>query len=420
MSIDKKNLQIQYTSTISTNPALGAKLLSEYSLAAQETEDIRVALYMAAFYQGFFGHELALRTPFDLAARTQWQLKAIELGSWATLTQDDLLFDVTKELRSRILYFRDASFQSPEFDLRRFFRQLRSFVVVNKEEANELLEYLQDAEHEQNLSNENDLDSDMTVSLPEGLFDQLTVRRHVDLEIANTDAFDLLTRDMHPIIRAVYDDDLGQMLILLSPTGLKENVKVQLMEVAVFAGSLKIVQYLVAGAHVDVNLSLSKSSFHSTTPAGTVAQDNGFETMTWIDQASLYGKLEIAEFLLAAGTLITLHNGTSALHLVKDDHYLADILCGHLQNRGMLAEALEWKMGVGCFEGYTPLLVAVMTGSWAIAAVFLRHGANPNALIDNFNPLLTSLVPCLTCSTAHVCERPHQGRSMFEYWTHRV
>ena len=188
MSIDKKNLQIQYTSTISTNPALGAKLLSEYSLAAQETEDIRVALYMAAFYQGFFGHELALRTPFDLAARTQWQLKAIELGSWATLTQDDLLFDVTKELRSRILYFRDPSFQSPEFDLRRFFRQLRSFVVVNKEEANELLEYLQDAEHEQNLSNENDLDSDMTVSLPEGLFDQLTVRRHVDLEIANTDA----------------------------------------------------------------------------------------------------------------------------------------------------------------------------------------------------------------------------------------
>jgi len=58
---------------------LHKKLVAEYVIAAKESLDVRLAVTMAALYSRAVGP--ALEAPYSFIAKTQWLLKAVELGS---------------------------------------------------------------------------------------------------------------------------------------------------------------------------------------------------------------------------------------------------------------------------------------------------------------------------------------------------
>jgi hypothetical protein len=117
------------------NPSLNAKLFLEYSSAAADTKDAQVALHMAAFYQGIYGAQFLPKKPFDLIAQVQWKVKAIESDSQMMLFRDEAVFVVAKRMRSRLLFFRDISFQSPNFDLNKLVQRLRMLALRNQTAA---------------------------------------------------------------------------------------------------------------------------------------------------------------------------------------------------------------------------------------------------------------------------------------------
>ncbi|ORX97678.1 kinase-like domain-containing protein [Clohesyomyces aquaticus] len=62
---------------------LRSKLHAEFLILARDAPSVRTALTLAAFYGGVFGEKYG--SSQKVVAKTQWLLKAVELGSYATL-----------------------------------------------------------------------------------------------------------------------------------------------------------------------------------------------------------------------------------------------------------------------------------------------------------------------------------------------
>jgi len=115
---------------------LQSKLLAEFSALAREFVSIRAALIMPASYSWLLGP--GLETPWDWVTKTQWTLKAIELGSYGTasmVVEDKDIMTVLDILEVRMLELRRLFFLSPEVDAARLRLRVEEFAKMGDKDV---------------------------------------------------------------------------------------------------------------------------------------------------------------------------------------------------------------------------------------------------------------------------------------------
>src|SRR3954452_12986885 len=123
--------------------SLMSKLLSEFTLASDDTHSVRLALTMAAFYSGALGPGIA--HPWDVVAKAQWLLKAVELGSYAAVSSvmaDLNVLRVLEEFGDKILAIHQPIFASPSIALPTLLSRLRGFAAMPDVESLNILVFL--------------------------------------------------------------------------------------------------------------------------------------------------------------------------------------------------------------------------------------------------------------------------------------
>ena len=396
--------QTRFMNQIHVNSSLAARLFLEYSSAVIDTEDTQVLLYLIAFYQGAYGPQFALKEPLNHIATAQWLLKAIELDSQMIMHHDPVLLAVAKQMRSRILSFRDLSYQPPNFNLPRLLPRLRVLAEIH-EEAKQLLGYLHDAELQKALRTRV---KPMSEALPRvyhqlGVIHRFSASRQLHGDF-NVDVFTRLLQDANPMMSAICNDDRAALCTLLSTQTVSLDDWAWFMEVAIIGDSPKIVKHFVDEALVDLSRtwqSGQRSADARNSLSATVARlfrlpllkaNNSQAERTWLDLAVMCGKTEITSTLLESGLRVTFHHGHSALCLVTNPD-IAELLCSSLAKERRLAEALAWQLKSSLHPKLmTPFEFAVTHHRWPVAAVFLHHGA-PVIDLKSFPVILNAVLP---------------------------
>ena len=107
------------------------KLGFEYSNASSQRDASRNAIMLAALYSGAVGP--SIDQPWSSLAKAQWLLKAVELGSYATVSsimRDKKVLRLIEDYDSRLLKVRHHCFRSPDVDLDALLRRLRDFATM--------------------------------------------------------------------------------------------------------------------------------------------------------------------------------------------------------------------------------------------------------------------------------------------------
>lgn len=178
----------------------------------------------------------------------------MESDSQTTLFRDEAVFVVAKRMRSRPPFFRDISFQSPNFDLNTLIENLRALSLVNQN-ATQLLNLLLDEEPQRRLNS----DMKITTHPAPKLCDLETVlNRHIRSRLAlrdlNFDLSFLAMRDLHPAMSVLCNDDHAQLPIALSTESLGRGDWAWFMAVAILLNSIQIIRYCVEESLVNLSL----------------------------------------------------------------------------------------------------------------------------------------------------------------------
>jgi len=369
---------------------LMSKLLSEFIVASShDTHSARLAFTMAAFYSGALGS--GVERPWDVVAKTQWLLKAVELGSFAAVSGimlDKNSCQILEEFGAKILKVRQLFFNSPSIDYQTLVYRLRSFADMPDVESLNVLVFLGEAipeEAERTITRltygKNERQQRIRLAIPNlSRLEVFNLNRDSDLQVVDSDAFDLVLSNASEITTAVYNNNLEKFISLAESSGLKSGDLEYFMSLAIFNGSKNVVWFLLDQYHVDPNQS--------------------WGGMSHLNDAIVFRRQSIVELFLNRNAMIepAFGNKLSALHLVPrdDDPKLATLLCEHLNTKGTLQAVLNSSTTDGDLAGLTPVCVAMMCRSWKVAQVFLDYGADPNDGEDDAKLLDMSVLPMST------------------------
>ncbi|KAI8635265.1 kinase-like domain-containing protein [Xylariaceae sp. FL1651] len=367
------------------------KLRQEYARMS-DTENaadaIRCAITLAGLYSGIIGTPIVY--PWDVVAKIQWLLKAVELGSHAAITTlivDKDVVEVLEEFGPSIYKFRHQSFNSPDIDEKALLLRLRGFSEMPDEHSANILVWLGGSLDwdilERRLQENTRVvkgDGEKVKTAEENLhhLSRFVINRHADFGIPDPDNFDLSFAAASPIDRSIYNDALEDFIILSEEQDLQlgDEAAHHLMAIAIFQGSLHIVRYLITRYAINPN-------------------DEWNEVSHLIDAITFQRGL-IVEYFLEHGGIIEPAQGIklSGLHLASrpDNLELLIILCEHIKARGQLSQVLESKPSEGPMEGWTVAYTAASCESWKSLELILQYGADPNCIINDQPGLIISAV----------------------------
>lgn len=319
------------------------KLRREYGRFTDPVDGIRCTITLAGLYSGAIRPRID--GPWNVVAKIQWLLQAIKLGSHATVTSimhDENAIRLLEEFGPELLKIRHQSFDSPDIDRDALLCRLEEFALMpDIDSANVLvwlggnLDFDEFTKRLDEQSAGHRVDSDVIGDGdPRRIF---TLNRGADLELVDSDAYDLNFVGASEISRSVYNNSLEDFIMLAEAKGMqpKDHETQSHMAAAIFHGSLDIVRYLVHRYGVEA--------------------DDSWEGITHLNHSILYRRSLIVEFFLEYGAMLEEASGEklSGLHLVSrhDDPELITMLCEHVRERGNLSAILESRTSGGPASG---------------------------------------------------------------------
>lgn len=203
------------------------KLQAEFTILAQDSASIRTALTLSAFYGGILGP--GIEKPWNLVAKSQWLLKAVELGSHAAVSAIILDKDVLAVLDMfglQVLELRRPSFQSPEVDAERVRFRVEEFSKIGDEDvSSKLLPLITTTAPENADRGLGSRTSAMEATAQaeshgsrerDAFLQQFTITRGSDLSLLDSDALDMGFGDKEDIVKSAYNNDLEAFITLAS------------------------------------------------------------------------------------------------------------------------------------------------------------------------------------------------------------
>jgi ankyrin repeat protein len=359
------------------------KLRREYGRFADPADGIRCAITLAGLYSGTIGPRID--GPWNVVAKIQWLLKAIELGSHAAVTSimddDENAIRSIEQIGPALLKWRHQSFQSPEIDTDALLRRLKGFAQMpDKNSANILvwlggnLDFDKSTKRLNEQSAGSRLDNDV---VDDGNLRRFTLNRGADVELVDSDAYDLNLAGASEIFRSVYNNSLEDFIRLAEAKGMqpKDDEAQNHMANAIFHGSLDIVRYLVHGYGVEAN--------------------DSWDNMTHFNHSIFFGRSLIVKFFLEYGAVLeeACREKLSGLHLANrnDNPELITMLCEHAMERGNLSIVLESRASEGPQSGRTAAYTAMSCCSWKNLEILLQYGADPNCTTRDDDPRMIEL-----------------------------
>jgi hypothetical protein len=370
-------------------PQLVSKLLAEFTFISHESTSIRVALTVAAFYAGIVGP--GIEWPWGLIAKTQWILKAVELGSNAALsplcTDQDIL-EALKIFRLQILNIQKSFFQSPEVDHDKLISRLREFGEMGDVGAAQILPLVspEDADIETQDTPSEAAEEAQDTKITEhrkrvhSFLRRFTLTRGADLSILDSDAFDLDYGLKSDIVQSVYSNSLEDFITFAERDRLEPGAERlrYYTSVAIMNGSFEVVRYI--------------AKQYGASPNDTWG--DAAANYTHFEDAIMFGRRAIVHFFLEHEPKIPpAKEKLSALHLASryDDELMMRMVCEYLNGHDNLQEVLESKPDDGEYPSSTPVDLAMDTGAWKAVKILLEYGANINSQPPG-NRLLDSAV----------------------------
>jgi len=359
------------------------KLRQEYGRFADPADGIRCAITLAGLYSGAIGPHID--GPWNVVAKIQWLLQAIRLGSHASVTSimhDKNAIRLLEEFGPELPKVRHKSFDSPEIDTDALLRRLEEFALMPDIDSANVLVWLGGTPDfdeftkrldEQSAGHKVDSDA-VDGGDPRLVF---TLNRGADLELVDSDAYDLHFVSASEISRSVYNNSLEDFMMLAEAEGMqpKDHEAQNHMAAAIFHGSLDIVRYLVHRYGV--------------------AADDSWEGITHLNHSILYRRSLIVGFFLEHGAALeeAREEKLSGLHLVSrhDDPELVTMLCDHARERGNLSSILESRTSGGPVSGWTAAYTAMCCRSWKTLEILLRYGADPNCTTEDDCPRMIEM-----------------------------
>jgi len=360
---------------------LRSKLLAEFSALARGsgTMSVRTALILAASYGGLLGP--GLETPWNWVAKTQWILKAVELGSYGTasmIVEDNDIMTVLDALGPGVLELRRPFFSSPEIDVARLRLRVEEFAKMGDEAvASKIMPLICNSGSDPESPGSDSLDqaagkeqADKTENESHGSPDrddflrQFTITRGSDLSFLDLDALDINFENKEDIVKSAYNNDLEAFIILLSGEGDPSSERLHYYaSVAVMNGSLEVARFL--------------------TEQYGVGPNGAWQENTHFEDSIFFGRGKIARYYLSKGVDLEPKEPRrpSVLHYLPryDDEPLARLVCNQLRDCGGLRRALSWVPTGEIFPDTTPLGAAMSTGAWKIACLYLQLGVEVDA-----------------------------------------
>jgi ankyrin repeat protein len=371
---------------------LRAKLQAEFLVLARDLPSVRTALTLAAFYGGVFGEKTG--SGRNVIAETQWLLKAIELGSHATLNavweNDGLVIKALERYGGCILELRGPDFQSPEIDVQKLQSRLEEFIKMGDSEvpATVLRLLTQMPACESNVCESQDEVAEIeeaefttahnsATKRRDEVLKQFTLARGFDLDPFDTGAMDLQNLRKDPLHKSAYNDDLETFIAMSKDAELTEGSKALHYYAALAAsnGSVRVASYLADHFHEGPNES--------------------WEGTTHLEDAILFGHSNIARmYLQKEAELVPSNDERPSVfyYLIRhEDIELARLFCEKMKTQGGLDRILNWKPTSGLSAGNSPLRAAVSSGAWKMSKLYLELGADIN-LETRDRPILQSVV----------------------------
>ncbi|KAK6540707.1 hypothetical protein TWF694_008099 [Orbilia ellipsospora] len=368
---------------------LRSKLRAEFIALAQENVSIRTAFIISAFYGGILGPEI--QKPWDLIAKVQWVLKAVELGSYpaasAIVTDKDAI-NVLEIFGLRVLGLRRPFFESPEVDTEKVrFRfneygkmgdtDITSKVIplINKDATvgDEVDGSRNDCELTESTA---EVGSLVSPSCPErdAFMDTFTLTRGSDLYFLDSDALDSSFRDAEDIVKSVHNNDLENFIILAREKSLSRGSEKlnYYASVAVYNGCFEVVSFL--------------------TEEFGEGPNESWQGATHLEDSSLFGQTRITRYYLDKGPNLMPDDAKklSLLHYIclHDDVESGRLICQRLGSEGKLREALTWMSTEGTGS---PLRFAIDNLAWKLARLYMELGAGFDSM-DEKSQVLNMVV----------------------------
>lgn len=369
---------------------LRSKLQAEFLILARDSPSVRTALTLAAFYGGVFGETTG--SGRIVVAETQWLLKAVELGSYATLTacveKDGLVPKALDHYGAHILELRGPDFQSPEVDVRKLHSRLEEFSKMGDDDVpGTILRLLTKTPGRED--NEGGSQNDVTAeeeaaAAPNNptqkrdeFLKRFTLGRDFDLDPFDTGAMDLQTLTKNALHKSAFNDDLETFITLSQEAQLtsgSERIHYY-AGLAVSNGSVRVASYLADHFQEGPNES--------------------WEGTTHLEDSIMFGRSKIARMYLDKGAELVPSDGEQPsifYYLIRhEDVDLARLFCAKLETQGDLARVLNWKPTGGDYAGNSPLRVAVSSRAWKISRLYIELGADIN-LETSDGPIFQSIL----------------------------
>lgn len=332
--------------------------------------------------------------PWDVIAKTQWILKAIELGSHAALSPlstDREILDALETFGPRIFDVRRPIFQTPDVDWDTLIFRLREFGEMGDGDVSKILPLVAPEEEspatreapEQGIEESEDPEMAQHKRAVRSFLRKFTLTRGADLDVLDSDAFDLDYGKKADIVQSVYSNRLEDFVSFAERDGLEagsERLRYY-MAVAIMNGSLEVVRYIVERYGASPNDVWGDATDH----------------YTHFEDAVMFGRRKIVKFFLDHDAKIppATRGRLSALHLAlrHDDELLIRMFCEYLKTHGNLQDVLESKPAGGEYPSCTPAGLAMDTGAWKAVKVLLEYGANVNVDSDGKRLLDSAVRP---------------------------
>ena len=379
-------LQVRTVNQLPLPPGVISRLTSEYRVAARETRDPKIALYMATLYAGVIGS--GVQRPWNVVAKAQWLFKATELGFYPSLNSlvvDKDVVRITKESGKKLFLFKHPTFEPPSIDFSELIKQLRSFAAMPDKLAVELLACLgeapsisQDETARIDTRTRKGQKSRVRSSLPNlFIFERFTLNRTFDAGPIDSDASDLhiLGKKGH-VETYAYTDALESFIAAASALRFTRQNGNMCMQLAIYGGARSVAEYL--------------SQYYG------ISGDQEHDGMSHVDLSILFKRLDILRFFLKTGATVRPAEGNrlSGLHLASrhDNREMICILCEHLQATGSLQSVLESSISNGVLAHWTPITIAMNCHAYTNVFAFLDFGANPETASEDGGRLIHQAV----------------------------
>lgn len=359
------------------------KLRREYGRFLDPADGIRCAITLAGLYSGAIGPRID--GPWNVVAKIQWLLKAIELGSNAAITaimHDENAIRLMEEFGPALPKVRHPSFESPEIDTDALFRRLEDFALMPDEDSANVLVWLGGSLDFDKFVKRLNMQSagsraDDDVSDNSDLDRIFKYNRGADLELVDSDAYDLSFARASDISRSIYNNSLEDFIMLAEAEDMqpKDDEAQNYMAAAIFHGSLDVVRYLVHHYGVEAN--------------------DSWNGRTHLNHSIVFRRLVIVEFFLEHGAVLEEACGEklSSVHLASrhDSPELMTMLCKHAREHGKLSAILESRTSEGPLSGWTAAYTAMSCRSWKNLEILLQYGADPNCTTGDDDPRMIEM-----------------------------